>query len=90
MRSSHMKQRDWRRNLDDKYEERRKGETPASVHPSEIQPFTIYQKEKGVTVGNISNVTIVVKRTGKHFAALWTWVRCRDRERDRDRSRQGF
>jgi len=44
MRSQHRKQREWRRSLEDKYQEREKGVTPASVHPSEFQPLTNLQK----------------------------------------------
>jgi len=85
MRSQHRKQREWRRSLEDKYQEREKGVTPASVHPSEFQPLTNLQKGKGVTFGKISRVGIFVKRTGKYYAALWLWVRfpCGDRDRGR-------
>jgi len=44
MRSQRRKQREWRRSLEDKYQEREKGVTPASVHPSEFQPLTNLQK----------------------------------------------
>jgi hypothetical protein len=89
-RSTHRKQREWRKNLKDKYQKRKKGVTAATVHPSEIQPFTLYQKEKGVTLGRISAAKKFVNRTGKYFAGLWTWVRIPWGEPNRGQCRQGF
>ena len=85
MRSQHRKQREWRRNLEDKYQKREKGVTAATVHPSEFQPLTDLQKGKGVTLGRISTVENFVNSTGKYLAALWLWVRfpCGDRDRGR-------
>lgn len=62
MRSRHKKQRVWIKRIGDKWQEleseieKLKGATPASVHPSRIQTLTPYEKDKGATLGTLSNI----------------------------------
>lgn len=55
MRSRHQKQRKWRNEI------KEKGVTVGAVHPSEIQPLTPTRKDKGVTLGKLSNIWPSVK-----------------------------
>lgn len=64
MRSRHRKQREWYKHLRKRKADRQikeKGVTPASAHPLEIQTLNPSRKEKGVTLGKLSNIWPSVK-----------------------------
>jgi len=61
MRSRHRKQRQWRKEIDENAFKKGKGATVGAVHPSEKQTFNPSRKDKGVTLGKISNLWPPVK-----------------------------